>query len=231
MDVDDTRRSLDDTARAAVVAACDAVGTCPLRTADIRSARGFWDDDRLGPFLDAASAALGRERHELAIDTGEVIRRLVVTHLLPRLAEQGTAVTIRDWGKNPARTWTVNGLTNNDEAVPSDRVEVSGAHVAEAILAALAREELPASPGAPRDSVFLAGLAAFVGRRVEIHVSGEAYENIKGRLLGIVEYGLVVAPDVDHDEEPIGLVPFAAIRMISSSQLTESEERDVRAGR
>lgn len=219
--------NIDDEARAAV-AACEAIGALELSAAEMIQDRGFYEGAIVRPYLDAIQAALDLDEDRIPWDAGgDLLRRLVTLHLLPVLAEQGTVVEVRHLSKNPARVWMVNGLSHNDDAVPYSRVSVPSGEVAAAALLVLSGEPLPAAAPYVRPSVLEVGLPALVGRVVDVLVSGEPEEPLRGKLLAAFQDGLVLALDGHDGDGRVGFIPLGVVRMVSTDQLTASEDAAV----
>lgn len=122
---------------------------------------------------------------------------------------------------------TVNGLTNNEYALPYRSVTVDGAVIATAVLSAL--DGAPAAPEptpGTHQSAMASGLDAMVGRQVEVQMSGNPDENVCGRLVSVSDSHLVLAQDSsEYDSERLGVVPLGRVWMVSSRQLTDDEDR------
>jgi hypothetical protein len=212
--------------RAAAVAACEALGPVVIDAESVGVDYGFMRGDALGEHAWAVAEALGiAERDERRYDLSHVtLRALVVEHIVAPLAAEGIAVTLRETAHNPARAHTVDGLTNNERVLPWKSVTLSPDQVADALLAALGGYLPPEPPGRPLPSAMTGGLAALVGREVEVQVSGDPDENLRGRLVSVTDSHLTITQSYE-DLGRIGVIPLGQVRMVRTDQLTDDEYR------
>jgi hypothetical protein len=148
-----------------------------------------------------------------------VWRQLVVSYLLPAV---GVGVQLSAGSYNSTYARFVDGLTNNEQALAFTEVVVPAEAVEAAFATAAAAADTDPAVGpdeVARTSTLTDGLAALVGRRVEVAFGG-AVDAIVGQLVAVHPDALVVAAS-----EAMVVVPLGAVAYVSTWQLTDDEDR------
>lgn len=215
----------DPMSRAAVTAACEDAGPISLTSHDLTSDHGFLQGAILADHVAALAAAVGLADDDAQFWDlrGRALRRLVIEHLARPLAAAGVDVTVAPWYDNPARAVAVDGLTNNERAVPYCSQTVTGAQVADALLAVLGGEDTVDVPHPRREPVTAGGLRALVGRQIQAQVTADPAEDIGGHLAAVIDDQLVMVGPTGHSYDTVAVIPLARVFMVTSCQLTEEE--------